>query len=169
MYLFLRFVFSGQVTDFPLTVIIKICCCLVTKWSKIEVAQSPPTLCNTTDYTVHEFFRPETGVGSLSLLRGIFPTQEWNQGFLHCRRILYQLSYHRSPIAKSCPTLVTPWTVVCQAPLSTGLPRQEYWSGLPFPSPGDLPDPGIKPVSPELAGGCFTTEPPGKPNNIDYF
>ena len=42
---------------------------------------------------------------------------------------------------------VTPGTVACQAPLSMGFPRQEYWSGLPFPSPGDLPDPGIKPTS----------------------
>ena len=57
----------------------------------------------------------------------------------------------------------TPWTVACQAPLSLGFPRQEYWSGLPFPSPGDLPCPGIKPASPSLAGGFFTTEPPGKP------
>ena len=62
---------------------------------------------------------------------------------------------------------VTPWIVDCQAPLSLGFPRQEYWSGLPFPSPGNLPDPGIKPmsfVSPALACGLFTTEPPGKPN-----
>ena len=44
-----------------------------------------------------------------------------------------------------------------------GFPRQEYWSGLPFASPGDLPDPGIKPAFPVLAGGFFTTEPPGKP------
>ena len=44
-----------------------------------------------------------------------------------------------------------------------GFPRQESWSGLPFPSPGDLPDPGIEPMSPALAGGFFTTEPPGKP------
>ena len=44
---------------------------------------------------------------------------------------------------------VTPRTVACQAPLSMGFPRQECWSGLPFPSPGDLPDPGIEPVSPE--------------------
>ena len=44
-----------------------------------------------------------------------------------------------------------------------GFPRQESWSGLPFPSPGDLPDPGIKPASPALAGGFFTTELPGKP------
>ena len=56
---------------------------------------------------------------------------------------------------------MTPWTVVsCQAPLSMGFSRQEYWSGLPFPSPGDLPDPGIEPMSLTLAGGFFT---PGKP------
>ena len=55
---------------------------------------------------------------------------------------------------------VTPWTVVCQAPLFMGLSRQEYCSGLPFPSPRDLPDPRIKPMSltsPALAGGFFTT------------
>ena len=53
-------------------------------------------------------------------------------------------------VAKSCLTLVTPWTVACQAPLSMGFPRQDYWNGLPFPSPRDLPDPGIKPGSPAL-------------------
>ena len=47
-------------------------------------------------------------------------------------------------------------------PLSMGFRRQEYWSGLPFPSLGDLPDPGIKPMSPALAGGFFTAEPSGK-------
>ena len=55
---------------------------------------------------------------------------------------------------------VTPWTVAHQALLPMGFPRQEYWSELPFPSPGDLPDPGIKPeslASPALAGGFFTT------------
>ena len=57
----------------------------------------------------------------------------------------------------------TPYTVAHQAPLSMGFFRQEYWSGLPLPSPGDLPNPGINPVSPALAGGFFTTEPPGKP------
>ena len=50
---------------------------------------------------------------------------------------------------------VAPWTVARQAPLSMELPRQEYWSGFPFPSPGDLPDPGIEPTSPALAGGFF--------------
>ena len=58
---------------------------------------------------------------------------------------------------------VTLWTVACQALLSMGFSRQEYWSGLPRPSPGDLPNPGIDPKSPALAGKFFTTEPPGKP------
>ena len=57
----------------------------------------------------------------------------------------------------------TPWTLADHAPLSMGFPRQEYWSGLPIPSPGDLADPGIEPTSPALAGGFFTTEPLGKP------
>ena len=56
-----------------------------------------------------------------------------------------------------------PSTVALQAPLSMGFSRQEHWSVLPFPSLGDLPDPGIKPMSPTLAGVFFTTEPPGKP------
>ena len=51
-------------------------------------------------------------------------------------------------VKKSCLALATPWTVACQAPLSMGFPRQEYWNGLPFPSPEDLPDPGIEPASP---------------------
>ena len=58
---------------------------------------------------------------------------------------------------------VTLWTVARQAPLSTGFSRQEYWSGLPFPSPGDLPDPGIKPGSPALEANALTSEPPRKP------
>ena len=53
-------------------------------------------------------------------------------------------------VALLCLTLVTLWTVAHEAPLSMGFPRQEYWSRLPFPSPWDLPNPGIKPVSPEL-------------------
>ena len=56
-------------------------------------------------------------------------------------------------------SFVTPWTVACQVPLSMEFSTQEYWSGVPFPSPGDLPDPGIKPASPALAGEFFTTEP----------
>ena len=54
------------------------------------------------------------------------------------------------------------WTVVHQAPPSMGFPGQEYWRGLPFPSPGDLPHPGIKPGSPALQADALTSEPPGK-------
>ena len=63
-------------------------------------------------------------------------------------------------------SVATPWTTAHQAPLSLGFPRQEYCHGLPIPPPGDLPDPGIEPespASPAMAGGFFTTEPPGKP------
>ena len=59
--------------------------------------------------------------------------------------------------------LVTPRTVTLQAPLSIGFSRQDYWSGLPFPSPGDLPDPGIEPRSPALQADSLPSEPPGKP------
>ena len=61
-------------------------------------------------------------------------------------------------VTKSCLTLVTPWTVACQAPLSVGFSRQECWSGLPFPSPGDLPDPEIEPRSPALQADSLPTE-----------
>ena len=57
--------------------------------------------------------------------------------------------------------LVTPWTVAHQAPPSMEFCRQEYWSGLPFPSPGDLPDPGIEPRSPALQADALPSEPPG--------
>ena len=58
---------------------------------------------------------------------------------------------------------VTPWTVAYEAPLSMGFSRQEYWSGLPFLSPGDLPNPGIEPRSPTLQAGALPSEPPGEP------
>ena len=61
-------------------------------------------------------------------------------------------------VAKSCPTLATAGTVAYQAPLSMGFSRQEYWSGLPFPSPGDLPNPGIEPRSPILQADSLPTE-----------
>ena len=61
---------------------------------------------------------------------------------------------------------VTPWTVANQASLSMGFSRQEYWSGVPCPPPGDLPDPGIESRSPALAGGFFTSKPPGKQDYI---
>ena len=61
-------------------------------------------------------------------------------------------------VSKSCPTLVTPWTMALRVPQSMGFSRQEYWSGLPFPSPGNLPDPEIKPGSPPLQAESLPTE-----------
>ena len=73
-------------------------------------------------------------------------------------------------LASKCPNAYSvmslyypPWIIACKAPLSMGFSKQEYWSGLPLPPPGDLPDPGIKPMSPTLAGIFFTAELPGKP------
>ena len=61
---------------------------------------------------------------------------------------------------------VTPWTAIYQAPLSMGFSRQEYWSGLPFPSPGDPLDPGIEPGSPTLQVDALPSEPPGKSHDL---
>ena len=69
-------------------------------------------------------------------------------------------------VTKLCPTLVTPCTVAHQAPLTVGFSKQESWSGLPFPSPGDLPGPGIEPRSPALQADSLPIELPGKPHPI---
>ena len=70
---------------------------------------------------------------------------------------------HCCLVAKAWYTPLSCHGLTLQAPMSMGFPRQEYWSGLPFPSPGDLPNLGMEPVSPPLAGRFFTTEPLGKP------
>ena len=71
-----------------------------------------------------------------------------------------------SSVAKSCPTLATPWTIALQAPLPMGFSRQEQWSGSPFRSPGDVPNPGIEPGSPALQADSLPTELQGKNNVI---
>ena len=91
---------------------------------------------------------PDSGMGS-------------NPGFPHCRQILYSLSHRACMLSCfSCVQLfVILWTVACQDPLSMGFSRQEHWSGLRCLSPGDLPNPGIKPESlksPALTGRFFT-------------
>ena len=85
--------------------------------------------------------------------RGKQPVYQW-KGVCVCARVLSCFSHVRL-----CVTL---WTVACQAPLSMGVSRQEHWSGLPFPSPGDLPDPGIEHRSPALQAGSLPSEPLGK-------
>ena len=62
----------------------------------------------------------------------------------------------------------TPWTVAGQAPLSMGFSRQEYWSGLPFPSPGDLPNPGTEPWSPAWQADALSSEPPGNSSSTSF-
>ena len=85
----------------------------------------------------------------------------WYQRIIVKRNHVYVLSYF-----SHAQLFATSWTVACQAPLPMGFSRQEYWRKLPFPSLGDLPNPGIEPVfscGSCIAGRFFTTEPPGKP------
>ena len=98
-----------------------------------------------------------TGMDCHFLLQGIFLSKGSNSGFPRCRQTLYRLSHQVSPQKTLCCAVlsysvmsdsVTPWTAVHQAPLSMGFSRHEYWNGLPFPSPGDLPNTGIKPGTP---------------------
>ena len=81
----------------------------------------------------------------------------------HCNFTLVGL------VAKSCPTLATPWTLAHQAPRSIGVSRQENWSGLPFLSPGDLPNLGIEPGSPALLADSLLTELPVKQFHMAGF
>ena len=108
------------------------------------VSQSCLTLCDCVDCTppdcsVHrDSPGKNTGVDCHALLQGIFPTQESNWGLLHCRQILYQLSYQGSPksisLLSHIQLFVTPWTVACQAPLSIGILQVRIleWVALPF-------------------------------------
>ena len=70
---------------------------------------------------------------------------------------------HGFVFSSACVLNCVPWTVDCHTPLSMELSRKEHWSKLPFSTPGNLPNPGIKPMSPVLVGRFLTTEPPGKP------
>ena len=85
---------------------------------------------------------------------------------LHIPLLTYLLLLSHQVVSDS---FATPWTLDCPAPLSMGFPRQAYGSGLLFPSPGDLPDPGIESASPALAGRFFTTEPLGSPQKSLTF
>ena len=87
-----------------------------------------------------------------------------NVSFIHIDDIFYSNKIVCvCSVTQLCLTLsVTPWTAAHQAPLSMAFSRQEYWNCLQFPIPGDLPNPGIKPTPPALAGVFFTTMPPGK-------
>ena len=75
--------------------------------------------------------------------------------------------WKESEVVPSCPTLRDPWAVAYQAPPSKEFSRPEYWSGLQFPSPLDLPNPGIKPRSPKSQADTLPSEPPGKPSKSE--
>ena len=140
-------------------------------------AQSCPTLCDFMNcsppgVSVHGIFQASILEWvAISFSRGSFwLTQGSNPGFPHCRQMLYRLSHREAPKHKISVQLLsrvrlfaTQWTISHQAPLSMGFPKQEYWNGLPFPPPGDLPDTGIKPGSPALQADSLLSEPPGKP------
>ena len=85
----------------------------------------------------------------------------WQNGFLR-KNGNRDAALRGGLVAQSSPTFVAPWTIGCQAPLCKGFPRQEYWGGLPFPPPGNLPNPGIEPRSPALQVDCLPTALPGK-------
>ena len=113
-------------------------CCTIHPLSESEVAQSCPTLCDPMDCSL-----PGSSLHGILQARvlewGAIPFSDHNL----CGR-------HNKVKSLSRVRLCDPWTVAHQAPLSMGFSRQEYWCGLPFPSPGDLPDPEIEPRSPTL-------------------
>ena len=144
------------------------------KESESEVSQSCPTHCDPMDCSL-----PDSSV------RGIFQARvlEWvpisfsrgssrpkdriRASCISCigRQILYHsttMKYLKVKSFSRVRLFATPWTVAYQAPQSVEFSRQEYWSGFPFPSPGDLPNPGIEPRSPALQADALLSEPPGK-------
>ena len=87
-------------------------------------------------------------------------TNNWGKGLFHH---FATSSVYACLVAQSCPTPCDPWTAAWQAPLSMGFSREDYYSGLPFPTPEDIPDSRMEPASPELAGGSFTKSATWKP------
>ena len=144
---------------------------------KVLVAQWCPTLFDPVDCSPSYPCVP--GILQVRILEWVtmtfsrdLPHPEIKARSPHCKQVLYHLSQLGSPNISEVKSLIrvrlfaTPWTVTYQASLSMGFSRKEYWSGLLFPSPGDLPDPGIEPGFPALETDALTSEPPGKPPNI---
>ena len=109
--------------------------------------------------------KPSPPAASL-LVRQLFP---WDARLKAPAVLLLKLGMARKPVTflSRVRLFVTPWSVAHQAPLSMGFSRQGYWSGLPFPSPGDLPNPGIEPGSLMLQADALPSEPPGKPRDVN--
>jgi len=118
-------------------------------------------------------------LGAALFILVVYKSVFYNYTFIHnhISTSLYVSSHVCVLMVSRVRVFANPWTIVCHVSLSMGFPRQEYWSGLPLPTPGDLPDPGIEPTSlkaPALAGRFFTTALAGKPYvslrlRITYF
>ena len=89
--------------------------------------------------------------------------------FGHLQNYLVESESENVSHSSHVQLFATPWTAARQTPLPMGFPRQEYWGGLPFPSPGDLPNPGIKPASPALQADSLPTELPGKLHYVTQY
>ena len=112
-----------------------------------------------------------TGMGSHSLSKGSSQPRDQTQvsyiaGLVFTIWATRKFMHVCAKSLQSCLTLLDAMSVACQAPLSKGFFRQEYWSGLPSPFPGDLPNPGMEPVSLALQLNSLPSEPPGKPKSI---
>ena len=115
-------------------------------------------------YAISEFFLKQSRISPYD---SRVETAWWCNDYVN--KIALQICHLKWKSLSHVQLSETLWTVARQVPLSMGFSRQEYWSRLPFPPPGDLPDPGNEPkslVSPALPGGFFTTEPPGKAIHI---
>ena len=150
------------------------------KWKKSEseVAQLCPTLCNPKDCSlpgssVHGIFQARVLEWfAISFSRGSSQPRDLAQVSCTVSRpfSIWATSESESEVVQSCLTLCNPMDCSLPGFSIHGFSRQEYWSGLPFPSPGDLPDPGIGPRSPALEADALTSEPPGKTmTNLDAY
>ena len=124
-------------------------CCAITFHSPLFKGQNTPSQCGSQIQGVSESPRPQ-GPPSGLLIRQVWVSKDFPGGDGVRSTLFRMLFSHRVrlyAVASVTSDSVAPWTVACQAPLSTGCSRQEYWSGLPCPPPGDLPDPGMEPES----------------------
>ena len=117
-----------------------------------------------------DFPGKNTGKGCHFLLQGTFRLRDWTSGSCIAGRLFTDWATSEAHLSKQkvkvkslslVRLFVTTWTIAHQAPPAMGFSRQQYWSGLPFPSPRDLPDPGIEPGSPTLQVDTLPSEPPG--------
>ena len=135
-------------------------------WTDVSASQGVPKTASTHQQlqeASREGFFSRAFWGSLALSTFWFQTSGLQNSQRISSVVLSHLCVCCAQLLSRVQLFAPLWTVVSQVPPSMVFSRQEYWSGLPFPPPGDLPDPGIEPTSSALAGGFFTTVPPGKP------